>query len=95
MFSLIRRSSFNAPASDRARPFTDLVSNIGVLEHRLGLVFVMLPLQPLLKILLVSAQDFVVSFLHLERAPFGLDRNLDNSHSTQIWRIFQVFCARS
>jgi hypothetical protein len=61
----------NAPTADRTRSLGDLVVDVGIFEHRVGLVWVLLPFQSGFKILLVSEVDFVVSFVHLECAPFG------------------------
>jgi hypothetical protein len=45
--------------------------DVRVFEHGIGLVRILLPFQSGIKILLVSEVDFVVSFVHLECAPFG------------------------
>src|SRR5690606_21653594 len=42
-----------------------------ILEHSVGLVFVLLSYQSGFEVLLVTEVDFVVSFIHLECAPFG------------------------
>jgi len=49
-----------------------LVMYVGSFENRLHLVFVVFPLQTNSKILLVSEVDFVVSYIHLECAPYCL-----------------------
>ena len=58
--------------SDGARSLGDLVVGVGVLEHRIGPVLKLISFQPACKILLVSEEDSVVSFIHLECAPFGM-----------------------
>ena len=65
---------------DRAYPFRHLKDDIASLENRLGLIFELFPLEPLGKFLLVTTQDFVVSFVHLECAPFGCDTIYDNTY---------------
>jgi hypothetical protein len=49
----------------------DLVVNVGVFEHRVGLVLVVLPYHPGLEILLATKVCFMASFIHLKRAPLG------------------------
>jgi hypothetical protein len=44
---------------------------IGIFKHGIGLVIILLSYQAGVKILLVTGVDFVVSFIHLECAPFG------------------------
>jgi hypothetical protein len=57
--------------TDGSNSFGDLVVNVGVLEHGIGLILVLLSYQPGLHILLVTDMDFVVSFINLKCAPFG------------------------
>jgi hypothetical protein len=45
--------------------------DIGIFKHGIGLVIILLSYQAGVKILLVTGVDFVVSFIHLECAPFG------------------------
>jgi len=45
--------------------------HIGIFEYGIGLVLVLLSYEPGIKILLVTEEDFVVSFIHLKCAPFG------------------------
>jgi hypothetical protein len=44
---------------------------VEVFEHRIGLVLKLFSNQPHIDILLVTEVDSVVSFIHLECAPFG------------------------
>jgi hypothetical protein len=57
--------------TDGPGPFGDLIVDVGVFEHGLGLVFKLLSHQSGFEILLVTEVGFVVSFIHLECAPFG------------------------
>jgi hypothetical protein len=50
---------------------SDLIVDVGIFEDSIGLVLVLLSYQPGVEILLVTEEDFVVSFVHLECAPFG------------------------
>jgi hypothetical protein len=75
-----RVDSADTAITDRADPFGHLVDDLAALEHRLRLVGVLFALEALVEISLVTAEDSAVSFVHLERAPFGCDRKLDNSY---------------
>src|SRR5438876_669786 len=55
--------------ADRPCSFGNHISDIGVLKHRLRLVVKVFSLKSFLEISLVSLQNFVVSFVHLECAP--------------------------
>jgi hypothetical protein len=57
--------------TDRPGFIGDLILDVGIFEHEIGLVLVLLSYEPGIKILLVTEDDFVVSFIHLECAPFG------------------------
>jgi hypothetical protein len=90
----------NTPVTDRANSLGNLVVNIRVLEHRLRLALEVLSLNPFFKILLVSLQDFVVSFVHLECAPLGCSRNIkgpitinNDAHSRSVSSILAKNCA--
>jgi hypothetical protein len=61
----------NASTANGTRSLGNLVVDVRVFEHGVSLVWILLPFQPDFKILLVSEVDFVVSFVHLECAPFG------------------------
>jgi hypothetical protein len=61
----------NASAANGTRSLGNLVVDVRVFEHGVGLVWILLAFQSGFKILLVSEVDFVVSFVHLECAPFG------------------------
>jgi hypothetical protein len=63
-------------AADGTRILGDLVVDVGVFEHGVGLIFELLPFQTGFKILLVSKVDFLVSFIHLECAPFDCSSNI-------------------
>src|SRR3989454_7113673 len=55
--------------ADRPCSFGNHISDIGVLKHRLRLVIKVFSLKSFLEISLVSLQNVVVSFVHLECAP--------------------------
>jgi hypothetical protein len=67
---LMNRS--DAAITDCACSFGNLVNQVAVLKHRIGLVGVVLSFQPDIKIVLVLEVDCMVSFVHLECAPFGM-----------------------
>ncbi len=51
--------------------FCNLIVDVGVFEHRIGLVFKLLSHQAGIEILLVTEADLVASFIHMECAPFN------------------------
>jgi hypothetical protein len=51
--------------------FGNLIVDVGIFEHRIGLILILLSYQPGVEIFLVTKIDFVVSFIHLECAPLG------------------------
>jgi hypothetical protein len=53
----------------------DLVMNVGVFEHGFRLILILLSHQSAFEILLVTEDDFVVSFIHLKCAPWGYISN--------------------
>jgi hypothetical protein len=54
-----------------AGSFGDLIVNVGVFEHRIGWIFILSSDQSGVQISLVTEEDFVVSFVRLECAPYG------------------------
>jgi hypothetical protein len=66
----------DSTATDSSGSFGYLIVNVGVFEHGVGPILVLLSCQPSIEILLVTEKDFVVSFIHLECAPFGYISNM-------------------
>jgi hypothetical protein len=66
----------DAAATNGAYPLGYLVEDIAALEHWFGLILELLSLNSFLKISLVTAQDFMVSFVRLECAPFDCSSNI-------------------
>ena len=63
--------SANPTKTDCPGSFGNLTVDVGVFEHRIGLVLILFSHQPGIEILLVTEVDSVISFIHLECAPFG------------------------
>jgi hypothetical protein len=61
----------DAAAANRSQSRRYLAVDVGIFEHGVGLIRILLPRQSGFEILLVSKVDFVVSFVQLECAPFG------------------------
>jgi hypothetical protein len=61
----------DSTATDRPGSFGNVIVDVGVFEHGAELVFILFSYQPGIEILLVTEEDFVVSFVHLKCAPFG------------------------
>ena len=75
--------------------FGDLIVEVGIFEHRIGLIFILLSYQPGVEIFLVTKIDFVVSFIHLECAPFGCSGNINVPIITNSDAHFRVICKLS
>jgi hypothetical protein len=65
---LVQGADASAPYG--ARSLGNLKVNVRILEHAIRLVGILLPFQSGFKILLVSEVYFIISFVHLECAPF-------------------------
>jgi hypothetical protein len=75
----------------------DLILAVAVFEPRVRLILELLPHQPGFKILLVSEVDFVVSFIHLECAPFDCIVNMlipITINNGACFRLFSTFLAK-
>jgi len=62
--------------TDGPGSFGDLIVDVGVFEHGIGLIFILLSYQSGFEILLVTEVDFVVSFIHPKCAPYGSSGNM-------------------